>query len=218
MVHSALRAAAVALLGAAALVSVGLASANAAAITFDDVNAAPEAAIPNGYKGLNWSNWSTIDPGPAGVTPATSGYFNSVTSGSWSAFNIDGNPSEISSASPFSLLGGNFTAAWSNDLKLTITGFDALNNVLHSLVLDLDTNGPLPESFVGWTGLSRVTFSATATTDIEGLVPPRTNFAVDDLQVVATPIPGSLLLLLTGIGAIGGIGYTRRRGAAVAQA
>jgi hypothetical protein len=212
MVHSAFRAATVALLGAAALVSVGLTSASAATITFDDVNVAAEAAVPNGYHGLNWDNWSTIDPAAAGANP--SGYTTSVTSGNWSAFNIDGDPTEIT-GSTFNLIGGNFTAAWNDGLQLTVNAYNGAT-LLHSTTLDLSTTSVLAAVF-NWTGLTRVTFSAAGGTPHAGFVPGSgTNFAVDDLQIAAAPIPGSLLLLLTGIGAIGAIGYTRRQGVAAA--
>jgi hypothetical protein len=216
MVTSALRAAAVALLGAAALVSVSLTSASAATITFDDVNAAPQAAIPNGYQGLNWSNWSTMNPAASGLNP--SGYTTSVTSGSWSAFNIGANPSEIT-GSAFDLLGGNFTAAWNDGLQVTVNAYNGAT-LLHTATLDLSTTSVLAQVFSGWTNLTRVTFASAGGTPHAGFVAGSgTNFAVDDLQITptaVTPIPGSLLLLLTGIGTIGVIGYTRRQGATVA--
>src|SRR5256885_214430 len=122
MIHSALRAGAVALLGAAALGSVGLASASAATITFDDVSTDPQHFVGPNYSGLHWDNWSTIDPTVVGG-PHPSGYVTSVTSGHWSAFNIDADPAEITSAG-FNLIGGNFTAAWNDNLQLTVDAYN----------------------------------------------------------------------------------------------
>lgn len=217
MANSAFRAAAAAVLGVAVYVSAAMTSASAATITFDDVNPAAQAAIPNGYSGLDWDNFSTIDPAAAGVTPSTSGYFKSITSGKYSAFNIDGDPAAISSVGTFNLISGNFTAAWSNGLQLTITGYNGAS-ILHTLTVGLTTTSPLSE-VLNWIGLTKVTFSTAGGTDIEGQNPIRTQFAVDDLKVVAaTPIPGSLLLLLTGCGAIGALGFKRRRSATRAEA
>jgi hypothetical protein len=212
MFHSAFRAAAVALLGAAALVSVALTSANATTITFDNVSADPQHAVPNGYSGLNWDNWSTMDAAAAGTT--NSGYGIANTSGNWSAFNIDADPAEITSTG-FNLIGGNFTAAWNDNLQLTVEAYNGAT-LLHSATLNLSTTSVLAAVF-NWTNLTRVVFTSDGGTPHAGFSPGSgTNFAVDDLQVAATPIPGSLLLLLTGIGAICAIGYTRRQGATAA--
>src|SRR3569833_1353912 len=129
MVHSALRTAAFALLGAAALFSVGLTSAHAATITIDDVDTDPQVQVPNGYSGLKWNNWSTMDAVASGATG--SGYGIANTSGAFSAFNIDVNAAEISSTG-FNLIGGNFTAAWNDVLQVQVDAYNGAT-LLHSL-------------------------------------------------------------------------------------
>jgi hypothetical protein len=219
MANSAFRAAAAACLGAALLVSAGAMSASASVITFDDVDTAnPEVAVPNGYAGLNWDNFSTIDPDHTKPSPITVGGFpNSRSSGAYSAFNLDGDPASISSATAFNLISGNFTSAYSNAMTLTITGYLGGTQVGQVVVHNLTT--ALMAVTLDLMNVDKVTFSASAASDIDGRAYPRTFFAVDDLNVAKTPIPGSLLLLLTGCGALGALGIARRRAtAAGAQA
>jgi len=147
-----------------------------------------------------------------------SGYGIANTSGDFSAFNIDGNAAELSSPG-FNLIGGNFTAAWNDGLQVQVDAYNGAT-LLHSLTMTLSATGVLSQAFT-WTNLTRVVFSITGA----GTPNPSfaangngVNFAADDLQITATPIPGSLLLLLTGIGTIGAIGYKRRQGTSAAAA
>ncbi|MEO1057752.1 MAG: hypothetical protein AAFY28_12625 [Actinomycetota bacterium] len=76
---------------------------------FDDFTAANTIAeIPNGYGGLNWSNWVAthrlVYGGP--------GYVNTNTSGEFVAYNGSGSPGRVSSDEPFDFVGAYFGVAW----------------------------------------------------------------------------------------------------------
>jgi hypothetical protein len=193
---------------------LGIPRANATVLTFDDVDPSDaDVVIPNGYGGLNWSNFETLDPVAGGVE--NNGYLAGTTSGTFIAFTTYGMPGSISASSPFDLIGGNFTGAWREGLQLTITGFR--NGVEeHAITLTLQSTAHLA-AVLGWHGVDLVTFSAAGGINHSYATGDGTQFAIDDLQVASTPIPGTLLLLVTGLGVFGGVaGASRRQNARTA--
>jgi hypothetical protein len=186
----------------------GTPRASAAVLTFDDVDPSDaDVVIPNGYGGLNWSNFETLDPVAGGVE--NNGYLAGTTSGTFVAFTTYGMPGSISASTPFDLIGGNFTGAWRDGLQLTITGFR--NGIQeHTTTLTLQSTAYLA-ALLGWHGVDLVTFSAVGGVNHGYATGDGTQFAIDDLHVASTPTPGSLLLMVTGLGVLGGIaGATRR--------
>ncbi len=216
MKFSGLRTATAAMLGTAMLIAIGASSASASTVTFEDFNTVNnETYIGTTYGGLDWTNFSTRNTATA---PAVGGYpiSNHTPGGHFSAFNVDGDPASFSSATTFNLVDAYFTAGFRNGLQLTITGTQFGGGTL-STVLTLNTTSQ-NHAVLNWANLLAVSFSTSGGTDIGTPILPRMQFAVDDIQVTSTvtPLPGSLLLLLTGFGALGAVGFKRRRDAAVA--
>jgi hypothetical protein len=202
---SRLQAAVTALFLAAGAVT-GISPAQATVLTFEDISPRnPDESIPNGYKGLAWNNFDSFDPVATGVP--VSGYQPGTTSGKFVAFNDHGNQASISAASPFHFVGGNFTAAWRNGLELTITGLRN-GQVEHTATLTLQTTSYRAVQ-LDWKDVDALVFSA-----IGGVNPSLggdgTHFVMDDLNIAGrVPIPCSLVLLLTGCGALTALGAQR---------
>ena len=78
-------------------------------VGFDDFTTANTLAeIPNGYGGLNWSNWVATHR----ILYGGPGYVNVATSGEYVAYNSSGNPATVSSDQPFDFVGASVGSAW----------------------------------------------------------------------------------------------------------
>jgi len=78
-------------------------------VGFDDFTTAKTLAeIPNGYGGLNWSNWVATHR----ILYGGPGYVNVATSGEYVAYNSSGNPATVSSDQPFDFVGASIGSAW----------------------------------------------------------------------------------------------------------
>ena len=197
-------------LALAALLALSFGAAQASnVITFDSLGSG--SFISNGYAGLNWSNFATLN----GVTDNNSGYQNGVVSRNNVAFNSSANPATISatSAAGFSLSDGFFTAAWNNGLHVTVNAVFE-NATTATETFTLNTTGPIDEYF-GWNNLAKVTFSSFGGTSA-GLAGGGEHFALDNLNIaptVAVPEPATDALLMLGLVAVG-LGIRRRKMAA----
>lgn len=75
----------------------------------DDLTTANTVAeIPNGYGGLDWSNWVATHR----ILYGGPGYVNGATSGEYVAYNSSGNPATVSSDQPFDFVGASIGSAW----------------------------------------------------------------------------------------------------------
>jgi outer membrane autotransporter protein len=124
-------------------------------INFD--NLPPPAAggtlINNGYSGLNWNNFYTVDATTTTYRP--SGYVNGVVSPNSVAFNGYGNPASFSvTTGAFTLVSGYFTGAWNNGLTIEVTGLSH-GQVVDSTSFVVNTSGPTLETF-NWSGIDTV--------------------------------------------------------------
>ena len=149
--------------------------ANALLINFDDRSSGEELTT---YNNLTWNNfiantYPTLD----------SGYRNGTVSPSFIAFNGVGNPGYISKSDLFNLTSAYFTAAWNNNLVLTVTGFsDEIGTVQkYSSEYTLQTTAPSKITF-NWTGIRRVLFSSSGGV-YAALSGSGTHFALDDLCI-----------------------------------
>ena len=184
---------------AASLFSTGV---SALTITFDDINLGSgsnlEAPIPNGYQGLNWTNFHVVD---TSSLTFPSGYPNADVSPSNVGFNGLTSPISFSSATPFLLQSGYFTSAFLDAQLLTVIGTGGAIPQTTSFLIS--PNAPTFVTF-NWTGLTDVSFTPSG-----GL--PRADFslngnhyfAVDNLTVSAVPEPSTLALLGLGLGFVG---------------
>lgn len=183
----------------AALLVTGAIHASAETLTFEGFSNMD--SVPNGYGGLNWSNFSVNSP------TSTSGYLNGIVSGTSVAYNSWANPASISSTTAFTLNSGFFTGAWNDGLTIHVTGTGASNYSADILV-----NTASPTNYVfNWTGLTAVNFSSSGGTPA-GYSGRGAHFAMDNLtiNVAAVPEPETYALLLAGLGIIGAAARRRK--------
>ncbi|MQX36441.1 VPLPA-CTERM sorting domain-containing protein [Roseospira navarrensis] len=221
---------------AAALIAAtlfGTAAAQAAVIDFEDVPLTNLAGpLPEGYEGLDWSAWTgnviEKDRYPASSAP---GYQNANTSGRNVLTGHYANIDTIRSSTLFSFAGGHFTASHFSDLTIQVTGYYGSTLLQQTNITASETQA----TYFGfnWTGLDMLTFQVLD--GVRSDHPARiSRFAVDDLDISPTSIPGSgevpigyvplpaaAWFLLTGLGGLFGLrglrGLSRRSRAASYQ-
>jgi hypothetical protein len=110
-------------------------------VNFDDLTG-DQQPISAGYNGFTWaaSNgiggtafWATINGPQYGQTHGPNGYTNGTTSVPNVAFNGYQGDLEISRATDFDFVSGDFTAAWRNGLQVEVTGIDDGVAVYHQI-------------------------------------------------------------------------------------
>ena len=209
-------------LALAALAALSLVAARPAAaqttITFDDLSDNGSGTpIANGYQGLNWSNFYVLN---TNQFPVPSGYQPGTVSGTNVAYN-GGVPEAINSVTPgstFTLNSGYFTAAWHDNLNLTVT---ALHNGLtvFSKSVTLSATAPTLVNF-DFTGVDQVNFDSSGGTHHAGYGGDGTQFALDNLTIngpASTPEPSSFAAFgFVGLGLAGLALKARKKAAAPA--
>ena len=174
---------------AAAVCAMGFqrAAADAAVITFDDVTTQPQATIPNGYAGLNWTNFGVING-----TLQTNGYKNGRASGDYVAFTGGGSTATITAPSgTFDFNSAWITGAWHNNLNVTVSGFVG-TTLLYSQTVVAGSAGATLFTF-NYDDITRVTFTPFGGTPVYG---PGTHAAIDNLTINAPiPEPAALAML-----------------------
>jgi hypothetical protein len=176
-----------------------------------------EAPIPNLYAGFTWNNFSSLNTQTdVNVMPSGYAFANTDSASPNVAFNLYGDPASIVSATPFSLYGGFFTAAWRDNLTIEAQGF--LNGTqLYDQTFTVNSTGPTFE-YLNFQSIDTVRFTSSGGT-VHGYVPlkpashpPLTQFAMDDLVVTtsnsvggpviaefSTPEPTSFVLFAGGV-------------------
>lgn len=199
-----------------------ISSAQAAVITFDELalgtGATAYAPLAADYQGFNWSNFQALNT--AGGYWDLSGYVPGSVSGDNVGFNGGGTTASFSSASAFTLNSFDLTAAWRDNLTVTVRGS---GNPGGDYVATLTPSAIAATSYtVNWTGITSVTFEASGGTHHPDYgtgsgqnfsVSDFSHFAIDNItyNVSAVPEPESYAMLLAGLGALGFIGKRRRR-------
>ena len=150
--------------------------------------------VPDGYFGMNWANMYYLNAPNYYGNP--SGYLNGMISSPNVAFNGSGTPAEMYAATPFHMIGSYFTAAWWDE-SVEIKGYLAGNLVFDDSFAILYA-GPIWHDF-GGAYVDKVWFYSLGGSQM----------AIDNLTVNATPEPGTLLMLGTGL--LGTLGIIRRK-------
>lgn len=196
-----------AILLAGSFLSLAASAAQATTINFDGGSGVYE--LTDGYGGLNWSNMFALDS----TNYSASGYDAGVVSPDGVAFNSFANPASFSVAAGSTFTFNNFfmTAAWNDNLNVSVQGY--LNgNLVNSSLITLLATAPKLFTF-NWTGIDTVLLTSFGGTPHSGYSGDGVHFALDNLTVnvavSSVPVPAALPLLVTGIAGLGVL--SRRR-------
>ena len=194
-------------------VSFSIGSARAELLNFDSL---PGNAtnLPSEYGGLSWNNFSDLESQYFDGNP--SGYHNGTVSNPNVIYNAYGADASFSALSgTLSLDSFYLTAAWNDGLSVEVTGL-LDGNVVDNETFIVSTAGPILET-LDWTDIDTVEFSSFGGVN-HGYSGVGTQFALDDLSVTPTAMPGSVSstpepssLVLLGTGALSLAGAARRK-------
>jgi hypothetical protein len=160
-------------------------------ITFDNLPAVSSpTAIPNGYGGFAWVNFSYLDS-----RTEQGGFANGAVSLYNVAFNPGGNPANFSSLTPFNLASADLTGAWNDGLQVEVQGF-AHGLVLYDHTYSVNATGPTLINF-NYLGVTEVNFISFGGAPHGFPFGQGTQFVLDNL-IVAAPEPGTAGLLCLG--------------------
>jgi hypothetical protein len=127
-----------------ALVFSAVSTRSQTVVTFDDIvlSLPPYVTnIPNGYQGLNWSNFYVQSPDQQGWS---NGYYYGLVSPPNEAYNGGGNPAEIDAAGTnFNFLSVYLTGAWASNLNINAEGFRSGTLIYDTNVIAAATNPTL---------------------------------------------------------------------------
>jgi hypothetical protein len=188
-------------------------------ITFDDLadtsGGLGGAPIPNGYQGLNWTNWNVLNTAlfttnflggnPSGALPGTVSPPNV-------AYNPTGGEAILSSSTPFTFNGADLTALWNDNLQVTVTGL--LGGVMEdTITLSPSAAAATLETF-NWANIDEVELLAVGGTPHAGYSGAGTQVLVDNLTVTPTPTPtpepSTLAILGAGLAGLGVLRWRRK--------
>ena len=192
----------------AACMALPAAAAAQTVLTFEDIGGG--LSIPAPYNGLTFSSFLANFPG----SKPPGGYANGITSGQRYVFSLTGATPTITSATPFTLNGGYFTAGWLDGLQLRVVGSLGAAQ-LYDATFSLNTSAPTYLD-LDYAGIDRVAFTTTGGTPVPGFTNTTSRqFAIDDLAIngptSSVPEPGTYALLATGLIAIGAVARRRSR-------
>jgi hypothetical protein len=181
---------------------------NAATLGFDDIVADGLVEVPDGYGGLDWSNFFALNA--TNYNEQDSGYVRGMRSPDYVATNGGGLDAEITGSVLFDVLSFDLTAAWLDDLTVRVTTYTGellRGDISLNVSQDFRTTFVLNDDFLG---IDRIVFEASGGTDA-GLNGGGQNFVLDALEVNVVPIPASLWLFGSGLGLLAWV--RRRKGA-----
>ncbi len=154
----------------------------ATTLTFDNLPSASESPIPNGYGGLDWSNFDYLD---SSTDIPISGYSHGTVSAPNVAFNAFGEPASVSGTT-FNFIGADLTGAWNNGLAITVDGYDQ-NVLVDQETVVVNTNTPTWFEF-DFNGITDLVFSSSGGVSA-GYDGSGTQFALDNFTYSALADP-----------------------------
>lgn len=191
---------------------------SAASINFDDIDASAgdiNLDTINPYQGLNWTNFSAYT-----TTPGFPGFNNGIVSFDNAAYSggellgaiITPVVGKIESAGPFDFVSAYLGAGYYDNLSLTVEG-RLHGSLLFTQSVILNTTTPLLVNF-GFTNIDELDFIASttlSTTDpfLCGAV-NCTQFTLDDLVYISSPVPEPSGMMFVGLTLIAAIAIRRR--------
>jgi len=164
-------------------------------ITFDDLPDTTSAAIPNGYNGLNWISFHTLDPVLTyGSHP--NGYQVGLVSPDNVAYDSGGSSASIISAMPFNFISACLTAAWNDNLQVEVTGYVG-TTLIYDNIYPLSAAAPTLINF-NYFGVNHVVLNPMDGTPHPGYNGTGEQFVMDNVTL-AIPEPSSGILGLPGL-------------------
>jgi len=148
-------------------------------ITFDDLPTTSSGSagnwdlIPTSYNLFQWGNFAVYNP------TVSSGYKAGVISPNNVAFNNLAGIATISSSNSFNLLSAHLTAAWRDNLIVTVTGYKT-NTAIYSSNYTVSATAPTLVYF-NFYGVTSVGFSSDGGTAHSGYILSGYQFAMDNL-------------------------------------
>jgi hypothetical protein len=202
----------------AGLVIAAAASAAASTtINFDDLDApsSGDQVVPNGYGGLNWTNFNVFDAfDDPGLKP--SGYdvaWVSPNNVAFSAFPNDRPTETISSDTLFNLNSAFMTSVWRDSLHVEVIGFRTILGIetqIYDQPLTLSATAHTLETF-NFVGVDRVEFTPSGGTFHDGYKGDfGPYFAIDNMNVDVAAVPEPSTWFAAAI-ALGAIGFSQRK-------
>ena len=170
----------------------GATTVRAQLITFDDLPDTTSAAIPNGYNGLTWHSFHTLDPVLTyGSHP--NGYQAGLVSPDNVAYDSGGSSASITSALPFDFTSAYLTAAWNDNLQVEVMGYVG-TSLTYDSTYTLSATAPTRINF-NYLGVDEVYFNPDGGTPHPGYNGTGEQFAMDNLTLaVPEPFPGTLVM------------------------
>ncbi len=167
--------------------------------TFDDIPSPPGGAfITNGYQGLSWSNFATLNAILQTNALGASGAGYGMVSPSNVAFNADGYPAEIDSpGTNFNFLSTYLTGAWNSNLNIEVEGFSGTNLIYNQTVVASATNATL--FTFNYLDINRLYFDSYGGQPAGFAAGAGEEFAMDNFTFEFIPEPSSLLLTVLGV-------------------
>jgi len=201
-------------LSLAILMSLATSARSQTLVTFDDFDLSHAHAystnIPNGYQGLNWTNFGIVN----GILQSSalggylSGYNYGMVTPSNVAYNAFGNPAEIDSpGTNFSFLSAYLTGAWNSNLNIEVEGFNGAAEIYDTNVVASATN---PTLFTfNYLNINRLYFNSYGG-ELAGFGGGAgENFVMDNFDFEFIPEPSSLLL--TALGGVSLVAFLKRK-------
>jgi len=163
-------------------------------ITFDDLPDTTSAAIPNGYNGLNWVSFHTLDPVLTyGSHP--NGYQAGLVSPDNVAYDSGGSSASIISTLPFNFISAYLTAAWNDNLQVEVMGYVGTTLTYDNTYL-LSATAPTLINF-NYLGVDEVYFNPFGGTPHPGYNGTGEQFVMDNLTM-SVPEPSSEAMIMLG--------------------